>query len=112
MTMSPTDTITQPGQSIYSPSYNSPDANIELQSPAPAAPHDQGPVLGDKGGGSIDPVELISQPSTTVSVVERWKHPMGNLYRTFAVLFAFTIMGANDAAYSVSSVILHIDTRC
>jgi hypothetical protein len=110
--MSPADTITQPGQSIYSPSYNSPDANIEFQSLAPAAPHDQGPVLGDIGGGSIDPVEFIPQPSTTVSVVERWNHPKGNLHRTFAVLFAFTIMGANDAAYGVSSAILHIHARC
>jgi hypothetical protein len=49
-----------------------------------------------------DPVEFLPQPSTTVSVVERWNHPPINIQRTFATFFAFVIMGANDAAYGVS----------
>ena len=50
----------------------------------------------------IDPVEFLPAPSTTVFAVERWNKPQANIYRTLAVLFAFIVMGANDAAYGVS----------
>jgi hypothetical protein len=46
-----------------------------------------------------DPAYFLPQPSTTVSVVERWNNPKINMWRTFAAFFAFVIMGANDAAY-------------
>ena len=48
---------------------------------------------------NIDPAEFLPQPSTTVTVVERWNSPKVNVYRLGATLFAFTIIGANDAAY-------------
>lgn len=69
--------------------------NIELQ-PIEAA-NDQAP-LSPKNN---DPAEFLPQPSTTVSVVERWNHPHINVQRTLATFFAFIIMGANDAAYGV-----------
>jgi hypothetical protein len=34
--------------------------------------------------------------------LERWNEPRANAYRYFATIFAFTIMGMNDAAYGVS----------
>jgi hypothetical protein len=100
--MSPTNTLTQTPASINPPLGSASHSNIELQPIAPAALHDQGRTLGDKTSADIDPVEFLPQPSTTVSVVERWNHPKVNIYRTFATLFAFMIMGANDAAYGVS----------
>ncbi|KAF1977980.1 MFS general substrate transporter [Bimuria novae-zelandiae CBS 107.79] len=48
-----------------------------------------------------DPAEFLPQPSTTVSVVERWNHPKANIGRTFATFFALTLIGANDASYGV-----------
>jgi hypothetical protein len=98
--MSPINTLTQTPASISGSASHS---NIELQPVGPAALRDQGRTLGGKTSSNIDPVEFLPQPSTTVSVVERWNHPDVNIYRTFATLFAFMIMGANDAAYGVSS---------
>ena len=107
--MSPTDTTTQ----ILASTFNPPSAvisheNVELESIATAAVRDRGRVLGNEGSSGIDPIEFLPQPSTTVSVVQRWNHPMANVYRTLSILFAFIIMGANDAAYGVSSAILPI----
>ncbi|EHK97631.1 hypothetical protein M7I_6601 [Glarea lozoyensis 74030] len=33
--------------------------------------------------------------------LERWNEPRANAYRYFATIFAFTIMGMNDAAYGL-----------
>jgi hypothetical protein len=79
---------------------------MELQSIAPAALRDEGRLLNNKTSTDIDPVEFLPQPSTTVLVVERWNHPKANIYRTFATLFAFMIMGANDAAYGVCTIFI------
>lgn len=48
-----------------------------------------------------DPVEFLPQPSTTVNVVERWNQSKVNIARTGATIFAFMLVGANDAAYGV-----------
>lgn len=72
---------------------------MELQSIRPAILNDPGRLLSEDTSNAIDPAEHLPQPSTTVSVVERWNHPRKNIYRTCATLFAFVIMGANDAAY-------------
>lgn len=37
------------------------------------------------------------------SALERWNSPPINTYRTFATLWSFLVMGANDAAYGVSA---------
>jgi hypothetical protein len=42
-------------------------------------------------------------------VQEQWNNPKSNAYRYFASLFAFTIMGMNDAAYGVSKLQLAFD---
>lgn len=97
--MASTNTFTMAPKSS---SPNSSQANIEFQSVAPATLQDAGRLLSrDK---DIDPVETLPQPSTVVSVVERWNHPKVNIFRTCATLFAFMIMGANDAAYGVGSL--------
>jgi hypothetical protein len=106
--MSPTDTTIQILASTNLPSAGVSHENVELQSIATAAVRDRGRVLGNEGSSGIDPIEFLPQPSTTVSVVERWNHPMVNVYRTFSILFAFILMGANDAVYGVSSTIFSI----
>lgn len=104
--MSSTNTITQTEASVHPPSKNALHANIELQLVAPAALRDQQRKCDDQRSNSIDPAAFLPQPSTTVSVAERWNHPKANVSRTLAILFAFTIMGANDAAYGVSNITL------
>ena len=74
---------------------------MELQPAAPTTLRAAGRLLSEDNRKDIDPVETLPQPSTVVSVVERWNHPKVNIYRTCATLFAFMIMGANDAAYGV-----------
>lgn len=110
--MSPTNTITQTTASTNTLSGSISHTNIELKSTVPVALRDQGRVLGNEESKSIDLIESLPQPSTAVSVVERWNHPKANIYRTFAILFAFTIMGANDAAYGVSNPVLPIHVGC
>jgi hypothetical protein len=41
---------------------------------------------------------------------ELWNEPRVNAYRYFASLFAFTIMGMNDAAYGVSNYVSLIES--
>jgi hypothetical protein len=84
-----------------SSSLNSAQTNIELQPVAPATLRDARCLLFEDNRKDIDPVETLPQPSTVVSVVERWNYPKFNIYRTCATLFALMIMGANDAAYGV-----------
>lgn len=103
--MSPTNTITAPSE-ITSPQpslHREYDSSIELRFITNAALSDRGRRLSEDRPNNIDPAEFLPQPSTTVSVVERWNSPKGNIYRTSATLFAFVIMGANDAAYGVST---------
>jgi hypothetical protein len=95
---------------IETPTGCASHSNIELKPVAPATLRDGGHLLGSKGSTNSDPAEFLPQPSTTVSVIERWNNPKFNIYRTFATLFAFTIMGANDAAYGVSLAI-HFNMR-
>ena len=98
--MSSSHIVTQTPSSTNPPSGSASQTNIELQ--PVAISRDEGRLLGDRLSKNIDPVEFLPQPSTTVSVVERWNNPKVNIYRTFATLFAFMIMGANDAAYGVN----------
>jgi hypothetical protein len=95
--MAPTMTETQtfPSEPIW-------QTNIELQPISAAVIHNEGHTLEEQDRSKIDPTVYLPQPSTTVSVVERWNHPRRNISRTFATLFAFLLMGANDAAYGVS----------
>lgn len=93
MTMTPRD----PKSST--PNFS--QSSIELQPVGPATLRDAGRLLSESSRKDVDPVETLPHPSTVVSVVERWNHPKVNIFRTCAVLFAFMIMGANDAAYGV-----------
>jgi hypothetical protein len=102
MNMSPTNTMTKPEASVHQPPTSSLNAHIELQSVAPTALRDLPRTLEDERGSSINPAAFLPQPSTSVSIAERWNYPSANVYRTLAIFFAFTIMGANDAAYGVS----------
>lgn len=104
--MSSTHTITQTDASANRLPGNALQASIELRHVAPATLRDQGCKHNDRRSSGIEPATFLPQPSTTVSVTERWNHPKANVSRTFAVLFAFIIMGANDAAYGVSNAIL------
>lgn len=99
--MSPRNTLTQTPAGTNPPSGSVSQEGIELQPVPPVTLRDDGHLLSNRGSKNIDPVEFLPQPSTTVAVVERWNHPKVNIYRTFATLFAFMIMGANDAAYGV-----------
>lgn len=52
----------------------------------------------------VDVMEQTEQHdhSTSSSPLERWNEPRGNIYRYFATLYSFIIMGMNDAATGVS----------
>lgn len=39
------------------------------------------------------------------SALEKWNHPRINMFRLFATLWSFLVMGANDAAYGVSAAL-------
>lgn len=41
------------------------------------------------------------------SALEKWNHPRINMYRLFATLWSFLVMGANDAAYGVSAALIN-----
>ena len=104
--MSFTHTMTQTDASANRLPSNALQASIELRHVAPATLRDQGCKHNDRRSSGIEPVTFLPHPSMTVSVTERWNHPKANVSRTLAVLFAFTIMGANDAAYGVSNTAL------
>ncbi|KAK7192506.1 MFS transporter [Paraphaeosphaeria sporulosa] len=76
-------------------SSSSSQTSIELQ-PVGASSNEQTPIRDNN-----DPAEFLPQPSTTVSVIERWNHPKSNIAKTGATFFAFLLMGANDASYGV-----------
>lgn len=100
MTMKPT--------TIQFSSPNSSKSDIALQSIPPAPLRDPGHLLSTTPSQDIDPALHLPHPSTTVSIVERWNHPRKNIYRTCATIFAFIIMGANDAAYG--AIIPYLET--
>ncbi|KAH4177683.1 hypothetical protein HBI04_033720 [Parastagonospora nodorum] len=97
--MLPTNTVTTTPSSTLPPSGNTSQENIELQPIRTAAIHDPGHLSSDEFSKNADPAEFLPQPSTTVSVAERWNHPRSNICRTGATMFAFMIAGANDGAY-------------
>ena len=43
-------------------------------------------------------------PAVVTHALEKWNEPSVNINRLFATFWAFVIMGANDAAYGVSSM--------
>jgi hypothetical protein len=43
-------------------------------------------------------------PAMVVHALEKWNEPSVNINRLFATFWSFVIMGANDAAYGVSSI--------
>lgn len=52
-----------------------------------------------------DPIERLPSPTTQAEPkLEQWNFPRRNLYRTAAAFWSFIVMGANDAAYGVSSL--------
>jgi hypothetical protein len=101
--MLPTNTVTTTPSSTLPPSGNTSQDNIELQPIRTAAIHGPGCLSGDELSKNADPAEFLPQPSTTVSVAERWNHPRSNICRSGAAMFAFMIAGANDGAYGVGS---------
>ncbi|KAF2024106.1 MFS general substrate transporter [Setomelanomma holmii] len=97
--MSPTNTITMASSDTISPPGRLNETDIEMQNITSTVLGDKGRLLSDSSNKDVDPVEFLPQPSTTDTVVDRRNHPKANVYRTLATLLAFTIMGANDAAY-------------
>lgn len=48
-------------------------------------------------------------PAVVAHALERWNEPSVNVSRVFATFWSFVVMGANDAAYGVSSILkIHI----
>ena len=45
----------------------------------------------------------VEAPNTAVHALQRWNEPRVNMWRICATFVGFIIMGANDAAYGVSS---------
>lgn len=112
--MSPTNTqtVTSASTTPSLPANRGSESSIELRPITSAALRDPGRLLSEDRPKNIDPAEFLPQPSTTVSIVERWNNPKANIYRTAATLFAFVIMGANDAAYGVRSTAKRFDRMC
>ena len=44
------------------------------------------------------------EAKTVMKETERWNHPRSNILKTLATFWSFLVMGANDAAYGVSSI--------
>jgi len=42
---------------------------------------------------------IIETPETEPEELEKWNSPSINMYRYFATIYSFIIMGMNDAAY-------------
>lgn len=89
---------------------------VELSEiPRDRTPNSSGKGLFDKTGrrlGSInipdepqgeDRNESLPSPTTATQTVQRWNQSKVNVARTFAAFWSFVIMGANDAAYGVST---------
>lgn len=63
------------------------------------------PADSRKSNGTGRPVDVdgsLPVPNTAVTSLQKWNHPRINVWRVFATFGAFTLMGANDAAYGVS----------
>ncbi|KAK5111269.1 hypothetical protein LTR85_012210 [Meristemomyces frigidus] len=52
-----------------------------------------------QGTQDEDRNETLPSPTIATEQLERWNYPRSNIYRVFAVFWAFLIMGANDATY-------------
>lgn len=63
----------------------------------------ESPPAGQPLGTADDHVHDLPRPGTSTSVVQRWNYPRGNAAKVAACFFSFVVMGANDAAYGVSS---------
>ena len=58
---------------------------------------EQAQTSSDVESGEAPPASATGQPIT-------WKNPRINIWRVFAALFSFIILGVNDAAYGVSGL--------
>lgn len=48
---------------------------------------------------------LTNESSDGFPALEKWNYPRVNIYRSLATFWSFLVMGANDAAYGVSSLL-------
>jgi hypothetical protein len=57
---------------------------------------------GDFSDGSGNGLESVTAQNAPVEVVESWKYPRENMFKTGAAFWSLLTSGANDAAYGVS----------
>lgn len=80
-----------------------------LQVPAPTKAADSAfntrpeSFAGD-GQRLVDECATPDAPPGAVSALQQWNNPRGNIFRLSACFWCFLVMGANDAAYGVSTL--------
>ena len=76
------------------------EKTIENIVPLVAPEHDTKQMAGSATEDTMEQVDV--SPSSPSPSLEQWNHPRPNMYRYFAALYSFIIMGMNDAASGVS----------
>lgn len=92
--------------------FPSSSSDIELQPGPFGASHHHHPVVASAPSAPVrdgEAVEALPIPQSTATALERWNKPRTNAYRTMATLFAFLVMGANDAAYG--ALVPHLESH-
>lgn len=72
-----------------------------MEDPVSPVRSDNNVTRKDHADADAHRVESTSPPDDTESLLPRWNHPRSNIFRVFATLWVFLVMGANDAAYGV-----------
>lgn len=86
MIESATDSPSEPSNQEKTPVNFSSEATHEAKSPVD------------------DTKEQVEAPIIENDEREQWNNPRINMYRYLSTIFAFIVMGMNDAAYGVSGV--------
>jgi hypothetical protein len=73
---------------------------IELPDPQALLRNDSGHRNSSSMNGRSHGLEI--PPEHAVSALPAWNQNKANVFKTFSTFVAFSIMGANDAAYGVS----------
>lgn len=82
------------------------DAPPDAHTPIPSTIEAEAPPILEKGNTDTKIEDQFEDPAPArdVQVLEMWNHPKINIYRYFATLYCFIVMGMGDAAYGVGDM--------
>lgn len=81
--------------------YSHPSDTVELRDPHALLRGDLLHIDYSRTNGQVGGSEI--PPQHAVSALPAWNQNKSNVFKTLSTFVAFIIMGANDAAYGVSS---------